>query len=312
MIRAWTGGVTTGPGAWPGGLGRDTTDSSSSTGAAEGMPETITSAANPVVRRVRLLADRRRRRREGAFFVDGIQPVWRAVCAGWDIETLIAAPGLLSGAPADMVTEQEERGIRVARLSSELFRRISDRDGPAGLAAIVRSQTTPLEALHVAAGSVFTALHEVRNPGNLGTIIRTADATGTSGVILIGDCADPFAPAAVRASMGSLFGVAVTIVPGAADFFRWADGAGIQVVATSGSAEQDCWSARYRLPLTILLGTEGSGLPADVLDQAGLAVRIPMTGTAESLNLAVAAGIMLYELQRRRAGGHGLDYDTTA
>ncbi len=263
------------------------------------MPETITSAANPVVRRIRLLADRRHRRREGAFFVDGVQPVWRAVAAGWDIETLVTAPGLLAGAPAEMVTEQEERGTRVARLSNELFRRVSDRDGPAGLAAIVRSRTTPLDALPVAAGSVFTALHEVRNPGNLGTIIRTADATGAGGVILIGDCADPFAPAAVRASMGSLFGVAVAAVPSAAEFFRWAAGNGIEVVATSGSAAQDCWSARYHPPLAVLLGSEGSGLPAGVLGQASQAVRIPMTGTAESLNLAVAAGVMLYELQRR-------------
>src|SRR5258707_6017194 len=101
------------------------------------MTDVITSAANPLIKRVRLLADRRHRRREGAFVVRGIQPVWQAVEAGARIEVLIVAPDLLRGPAAAMVAEQEAGGVRVARLSAELFGRIADRDGPAGLAAIV-------------------------------------------------------------------------------------------------------------------------------------------------------------------------------
>ncbi len=170
----------------------------------------ISSAANPVVKRMRLLGDRRHRRREGAFVVEGIQPVWQAVEAGADVEVLVVAPGLLDGsAAARMVAGQEAAGVRVARLTTELFARVSARDGPSGMAAIVRATVPGLAGLAVTPGSVFVALHEVGNPGNLGTIIRTADAAGGAGVVLIGPAADPFDPAAVKASMGALFAVPV-------------------------------------------------------------------------------------------------------
>lgn len=267
------------------------------------MTGTITSAANPLLKRVRLLADRKHRRREGAFVVEGIQPVWRAVEAGWEIEVLLAVPELLAGSPAGrLVAEQEERGVRVARLSRELFGRLSDRDGPPGLAAIVRGRLAGLDDLAVRPDAVFVALHEIGNPGNLGTIVRTADAAGGAGVILIGATADPFAPAAVKASMGSLFGVSVAQAGDVTAFFDWAAGHGVQVVATSGRADTDHWSAGYRPPLAILLGSEGDGLPADVLDRAAIRVRIPMVGSAESLNLAVAAALALYQARRRDLG----------
>ena len=264
------------------------------------MTELISSAANPLVKRVRLLANRRHRRREGAFVVEGLQPVWRAVEAGWPIETLIVAPDLLAhSAPSTaMVAEREAAGVRVARLTGELFTRLSGREGPAGLAAIVHGGLADLGGLPVPPDAVFAGLHGCGNPGNLGTIVRTADAVGAAGVILIGDSADPFAPAAVKASMGSLFAVPVAHAATAGEFLDWAAGHGVQVLATSGRAEADLWHTSYRPPLALLFGSEGDGLPGGLLSQAAAAVRIPMTGTAESLNLAVAAGVLLYEARR--------------
>jgi RNA methyltransferase, TrmH family len=260
----------------------------------------ITSAANPVVKRVRLLADRRHRRRESAFVVQGIQPVWQAVEAGADMEVLIVAPDLLRHAgAAAMVTEREAAGVRVARLSAELFGRIADRDGPSGLAAIVRSAPAALADLQAGAGAVFAALHEVGSPGNLGTIVRTASAAGASGIILIGPSADPFDPAAVKASMGALFTVPVAAAGSAAEFLDWAAARDLTVVATSGRVSVSCWDADLRPPLALLLGSEGTGLPSELAAAADLSVAIPMTGTAESLNLAVAAGILLFEVRRR-------------
>lgn len=271
------------------------------------MPVTITSAANPLVKRLRLLmADRRYRRAEGAFVVEGRQPVWRAVEAGWEIELFVVAPELLdataardsksSGASTEMVAEREAAGVPVARLSAELFDRLSDRDGPSGLAAIVRGRPTDLSALP--AGDLFVALHDIGNPGNLGTVIRTADAVGASGVVLVGNTADPFAPAAVKASMGSLFAVPVAHEPDVDAFFAWATARGVRVVATSGGAELAHWDTSWQPPVALVLGSEGAGLPTAVLDRADAVVRIPMTGTAESLNLAVAAGVLLYEAAR--------------
>jgi RNA methyltransferase, TrmH family len=269
------------------------------------MAEVISSAANPLMKRVRLLADRKHRRREGAFVVQGIQPVWQAVEAGADIETLIVAPDLLRPpAVTAMVALQEERGMRVARISGDLFRRIADRDGPAGLAAIVRARPRPLAELAVSPASLFVALHEAGNPGNLGTIIRTASAAGAAGLILIGQTTDPYDPAAVKASMGALFDVPVARAATAEDFLAWAAAEKITVVAASARGDRSCWEVEFPLPLALLLGSEGDGLPAALLDRVGcdgdgLHVRIPMAGTAESLNLAVAAGILLYEVRRR-------------
>ncbi len=263
------------------------------------MTELITSSTNPLIKRVRLLDDRKHRRREGAFVVRGTQPVWQAVEAGADIEVLITAPDLLRGPAAGMVAEQEARGVAVARLSGPLFARLADRDGPAGLAAIVRGRTPGLGELAVRRDSVFVALHEVANPGNLGTIIRTADAAGAAGVILVGPCTDPFDPAAVRASMGALFSVPVTAQPSPGAFLDWCHGNGVAVAVASAAGAGTLWDARIPRPVAILLGSEGSGLPDDLLAAGDLRLRIPMTGTAESLNLAVATAIVLYEAWRQ-------------
>ena len=263
------------------------------------MTDVITSAANPLIKRVRLLGERRHRRREGAFVVRGVQPVWQAVEARADIEVLIVAPRLLRGPAAGMVAEQEARGVRVARLSAELFGRIGDRDSPAGLAAIVRKRAAALGELAVRPDSVFAALHEVANPGNLGTIIRTADAAGSAGVILVGQCTDPYDPAAVKASMGAIFSVPIAAVATPAEFLNWCREHGIALAVTSGSASGSLWETALPQPLAILFGSEGVGLPEELLAAGDLRLRIPMTGTAESLNLAVAVGVLLYEAWRQ-------------
>jgi RNA methyltransferase, TrmH family len=244
--------------------------------------ELITSIQNPLVKRVRSLADRKHRRREGAFVVQGVQPVWRAGEAGWAIETLIVVPEWLPESAERMVAEQRARGGRVVEFGAELAARLTDRDRPPGLFAVVRTRTSTLAELPVDADAVFVALHDVGNPGNLGTVVRTADAAGASGVILIGPVAE---------------------VGDATTFLAWARRAGVEVLAASGYAEPTHWSVPYRAPLAVLLGSEGEGLPADVMSQADRRVRIPMVGTAESLNLAVAAGLMLYEARRAALGG---------
>jgi TrmH family RNA methyltransferase len=264
--------------------------------------EVITSAANPLVKRIRSLADRRHRRREGLFVVEGVQPVWRAVEAGWSVDTLAVVPERLPDSAVGMVAEQRARGVRVVELSVELAGRLTDRDQPPGLFAVVAARTTALERLVVGPDAVFLALYEVGNPGNLGTVVRTADAAGAAGVVLVGDCADPLAPAAVKASMGSLFAVPVATAPDAAAFLGWARGRGVRVLATSGYAERAHWSTEYRPPLAVLLGSEGDGLPEELITGADRALRIPMVGTAESLNLAVAAALLVYEARRHLVG----------
>src|SRR5262249_45091136 len=239
------------------------------------------------------------RGREGGLVVTGTQRVWQAVEAGADVEVLVVAPALLGESPAaDMVAGREAAGTRVARVTGELFARLSARDGPSGLAAIVRARVPGLASLPVTQDAVFVALHEVGNPGNLGTIIRTADAAGAAGVVLVGPAADPFDPAAVKASMGALFAVPVARAADPAEFFAWAAGAGVSAITTAARAERRLRDASYPRPLALLLGAEGTGLPDDVLAAGDAQVRVPMTGTAESLNLAVAAGLLLFQARK--------------
>jgi TrmH family RNA methyltransferase len=224
--------------------------------------------------------------------------VWRAIEAGWHVEALLVVPARLPDSAAALVARQRAEGVRVVQLAEQLAARVADRDTPPGLLAVVSTRTMSLEELPVQPDSVFVALSEVGNPGNLGTVIRTADAVGASGVILVGDTADQYAPSAVKAGMGSLFAVPVVSVPDADALFGWAAGKGVEVVATSGYAEQDHWSGPYSTPTAVLLGSEGAGLSPEEIRRADRVVRIPMVGTAESLNLAVAAALMLYEVRR--------------
>jgi TrmH family RNA methyltransferase len=264
-----------------------------------GTDEIITSASNPLVKRIRALRERKYRRREGAFVVAGVQPVWRAIEAGWPIETLVVVPSRLPESAHAMIAEQRGLGARVAALAGGLADRLTDRDQAPGLLAVVGVRTTALADLTVPPDGVYVALHEIGNPGNLGTVIRTADAAGAAGLILVGAGADPYAPTAVKASMGSLFALPVVAVPTAGGFLDWARGHEVRVLATSGRAEPTHWSVDYRPPLALLLGSEGEGLPMELLGAAEQVIRIPMVGTAESLNLAVAAGLVLYQARRR-------------
>jgi TrmH family RNA methyltransferase len=269
------------------------------------VDEVITSFANPPVKRVRQLADRKRRRREGAFVVEGLQPVWRAVTSGWPVDTLIVAPDLLTNEPSRrMVHEQRESGVRVVSVSREVFAHLSDREGPAGLAAIVRGSLTGLSSFRPRpAGSAdgpVVALFRAANPGNIGTVLRTADAAGAAGLLLVGETADPFAPAAVKASMGSVFAVPFCAAPDPAELFDWAHRERRPVLAVTGSAAASLWDGPADGRAVLLLGSEGAGLPADLVDRCDDAVAIPMQGTAESLNLATAAAVLLYEFKRRR------------
>lgn len=265
------------------------------------MTDLISSTSNPTAKRVRALAERKARRREGVFVVEGMQPVWRAAESGWNIDTLILAPELISNPVVDELDESlRSRETRVVKVTADLFRKLSERDGPAGVMAIVQQQTISLDDLSVTDEGAWVILHRVHNPGNLGTIIRTADAAGISGVILCGDTTDPFAPAAVKASMGSIFSTPLVIEPGTDRLLDWATKNDIHLVGTSGYAATDHWSTELPRPVGLVLGNEGDGLPEDIQAKMDSTVRIPMTGSAESLNLSVAAAILMYEVQRNR------------
>ncbi len=260
---------------------------------------TITSTANPLIKRIRSLEQRKQREAQQAFFVEGIRPVWQAVESRAGVEVLVVAPELLtSEAARSMIDRQREAGMPVAAVSRHVFESVAEREHPSGLGAIVHATYRALPQFTVAADSLFVAIEHAGNPGNVGAILRTVDAVGGRGVILIGDSADPFHPTAVKASMGAVFTVPVARVATLSDLLAWSRSNGLTVVTTSSRAPLAYWSVTYPRPALFVFGSEGEGLSDQEWQQGNLAVSIPMRGSADSLNLAVSVGVLLYEVIR--------------
>lgn len=263
------------------------------------MTGLITSPANARVKALRRLRARKQRAATGTAFVDGIHAVLQALEHGAPVRALVVAPELLdSGAARAAVQEHERRAGEVLYLSAAAYASISTRDHPTGLGAVVELVHHSLDDLEADTVAPIAWLHEAANPGNVGTVVRTADAFGCPGVIVSGRSADPYDPAAIKASMGALFARPVAVVPGEGEVLEWCERHGLAVVATSARAEGELGAPVPR-PCVALFGSEAHGLPVHLLERATLALRIPMRGSVSSLNLAVAAGIVLYELSRR-------------
>ena len=262
----------------------------------------ISSPANPLLKRIRKLRRRKQREAEGVAFVEGIAPVWQAFDSGADVELVVTARELLTSDGArNLVSSFEERGTPVVELTAEAFGSIAEREHPVGLGALVRIPDTALAALDPGSPALVVALHEAGNPGNVGTIVRTADAAGASAVVVAGASADPWHPAAIKASMGTVFSTPVVTAP-LEEVLAWAREGGLAVVATSARGTIDYSEATFPERALLLFGSEATGLSPDVLAAADLVVRIPQEGAASSLNLAVAAGILIYEARRGRIG----------
>lgn len=257
----------------------------------------ITSTSNPLIKRVRKLRLKKHRLSEGAFFVEGVRVFISAVEAKASIQTIIYSPDLLTSELAlERISAQRRAGVQCVETSANVFRSVSSRDNPVGIGAIVSTGWVALDMLPTHRKSVYVSTLNISEPGNLGSIIRTVDAAGGDGVILIGQGVDPYHPSAVKASMGTLFHVPISHINEPAQLLEWAKSQGITTVATSAHTQLSYRGVPYELPTMIMLGSEGEGLPAELLENSDLAVSIPMRGTATSLNLAVAAGLLLYEV----------------
>jgi RNA methyltransferase, TrmH family len=267
------------------------------------MSELITSTANPRIKRLRKLDDRRERVREGVYLAEGLRIVIEAIQLERNIETLVIAPELLvSQAGIDTVQAFRTRyPDRVMEVSAEVFRSFSGKDGPQGIAAVIQPDWLALENIHPTGNDCWVALDEVADPGNLGTILRTTDAAGARGVILLDQCTDPYDPSALRASMGAIFSLGICKAT-FEQFSAWKKREQISLIGTSDRASADYHAARYSAPLVILMGSEREGLEQRHFDLCDQVVSIPMNGRSDSLNLAVATAILLYETyQQTRA-----------
>lgn len=251
----------------------------------------ISSTKNPLIKRIRRLKQKKYRLSEGAFFVEGLRVVAAALEMGAQVEQIVWCDRLLVSDFGRSLPSQAPS----SELSESIFRTISERDQPVGIGAIISIRYSAFGELAVGQNSVFVALYEISDPGNLGTIIRTVDAAGADGVILVGHTVDPFHPNAVKASMGAVFNVAI-VESSAENLLTWANENEIMIVATSAQGSADYRAIIYPKPALLFMGSERQGLPANIMQKADQTVAIPMRGTASSLNLAVATGILLYTI----------------
>ncbi|MCC7161284.1 MAG: RNA methyltransferase [Anaerolineae bacterium] len=264
------------------------------------MSDLISSRANPLIKELRALQQKKYREQRGEFLVYGIQPVLQAIQSGAPLRMLVTAPDILTSKTARQIVRQQERaGTRVVQVSREALEAVTGGEHATGLAAVVKIVPRTLDELRVDDAAVFVALDQVSNAGNLGAILRTADAVGTRGVIMSGAATDAYAPAAVTASRGAIFSVPLVRVETIGEVLGWSRAHAVQIVTTSDRAPTPVWDAELTRPLLLVFGNEGEGLDAEIVAQ-GRAVRIPMAGAVDSLNLAVAAGVLLYECARRQ------------
>jgi TrmH family RNA methyltransferase len=263
----------------------------------------ITSSANPTVKQIRKLRERKERQTSGLFYAEGLRIVAEAVQQNAPIETVIVAPELLTGDFGNhLVDEITAKHTPVLEVSADIFRGMALKEGPQGLAAVIRQSWVNINAIEPQGLAIWVALDAVADPGNLGTILRTNDAIGGQGIILVDNCTDPYDPTSIRASMGAVFSQRLVKTTFEA-FAAWKRRVDIPLIGTSGAAKTDYQGIRYPRPVVIYMGSERQGLQEYAMNLCDELVRIPMVGRSDSLNLAVATAITLYEVfnQRRPA-----------
>ncbi|MDQ0317648.1 TrmH family RNA methyltransferase [Amorphus orientalis] len=260
----------------------------------------ITSAANPVVKEIRALTQRKHRAETGLFLAEGLKLVADALEANWPVRTVVLNADFESQPMAAQVAATARaRGALIVKANQSVMARLTRRENPQAVIGVFRQHFAGLDAVAANPGPVWVGLEDVRDPGNLGTIVRTVDAVAGAGIVLIGDTTDPFGLEAVRASMGSIFHVPIVRVSRSA-FLDWRPDFPGQVIGTHLAGAVDYRTVTTDQPILLLMGTEQRGLTAELTDVCDRLVKIPMAGKADSLNLAVSTGVMLYELGRRR------------
>jgi TrmH family RNA methyltransferase len=261
------------------------------------MVHHITSASNPLIKTLKSLHAKKERAETGLFLAEGARLAREAADLGvWPEILVFAATALERGMVRGLIDEAERHGVRIVETSEALLAQIAKRDNPQTLIGAYRQRLEPIDAL---AGESIVALEGIRDPGNLGTILRTADSVGAGGVVLLGESCDPFSVEAVRASMGSVFAVKIARAS-FGDLTRLKRERGASLVGASLKGAALDAAADVGARAILLMGNEQSGLPAEMEAACDFLVRIPMRGRADSLNLAVATAVMLYDLWRRR------------
>jgi TrmH family RNA methyltransferase len=255
----------------------------------------LTSLSNTLVKRVRALKTRKGRTASDSFLVEGLHHIGSALEAGWEMDILLYAPDLLHGNYAESLLDEARRtGMSLQPVSSKVMESLAEKDNPQGILAVARQRRWDFSELPEIRSSI--ALVSPQDPGNVGTILRTLDAVIADALFILEGGVELYHPTCVRASMGAIFWKPV-LQAGFDDFVNWAKERGIRLVGTSAHAQVDYREASLgEHPWILVLGSEQTGLSHRQVTACDMTVSLPMRGRVSSLNLAVAAGILLYAL----------------
>ncbi len=263
--------------------------------------EHIQSPHNPRVKNLVRLRNARHRRRQGLFLVEGLREISRALEHGLSLQTLFFCPEhFKSGQSRAIIDKVVSSKIEVCQLSATAFAKCSLRENPDGLLAVAPVWETKFEDVRFATSALLLVVESVEKPGNLGSLIRTAEAAGADALIVTDPVADIFNPNVIRNSQGALFGFPVVVGDNDASL-AWLKGKGVQILATSPAANENFWRADLKAAFAIVVGSEKDGLSDFWLGNATHRIKIPMAGRSDSLNVNVAAAVTLYEAVRQRS-----------
>ena len=264
-----------------------------------GKVKEISSVANPLIKDIRALSVKKHRDRSASFMAEGLKLVIDALELGWRIRTLIyARTAKENPSVTDVAAKTVASGGLVLEVTQKILTALTRRDNPQMVCGVFEQRFVPLDHFRPRDRETYLALERVRDPGNLGTIIRTADAAGVSGIVLIGDTTDPFSLETVRATMGSIFAVPIARAD-RQSFLSWRATVPATLVGTHLDGAVDYRSVDYTArPCLLAMGNEQAGLTPELAAACDVLARIPQAGRADSLNLAVATGIMLFEARR--------------
>ncbi len=261
----------------------------------------ISSLQNPKIKRAHKLRERGERNETGLFLIEGYRELRRAVDAGVTLQMLFTCSSFFLGSnESALIADSHSQGAEILPCEPHVFEKLSYRDRPDGLIAIAVQMRTPLESLKLTTDPFFVIAESIEKPGNLGTILRSADAAGVDGVIVCDRCTDIYNPNVVRSSVGTLFTLPV-IEASSTEAIQYLKAQGIQIIAATPSAQKNFTQAPLTGPIAIAVGTEQLGLSQTWMQAADLTVRIPMHGVADSLNVATATTLLLYEVVRQNS-----------
>ncbi len=266
-----------------------------------GLSESISSLQNPKIKEIIKLRNKRRRDQTNLYFIEGYREILRAVESNAPLKQLYFCPSLFLGEnEKQLMSQLTERGVILLECTEKVFKHISYRDRPDGLLALALVQPLRLNELIVSnPRPLYILAVGIEKPGNLGTILRSADAVGADAVFVVDQVTDIYNPNVVRASVGTLFTQPVIEVS-TEEIFKWLKEQGVQIIASSPDAQLNYTAVDYAKPSALLVGCEQYGLDDFWLKNAHFKVSLPMLGKADSLNAATSTTVLLYEALRQR------------